>query len=277
VNARQCGIEGFFLPLDPGGRFCLLHQPGVDGPRRGAILYVHPFAEEINKSRRMAAQQARALAALGYAVLQIDLFGCGDSSGEFGEASIASWKCDLDAAAEWLLVQGLGPLGVWGLRFGALLAIDWAATTKLPLEGLLLWQPVHSGEVHLTQFLRIGVASQMLSTSAGSGGSLRKRLAARKTVEVAGYEVTQELAAGMDALRLAAVTPRAPVKWFEVVPGAGEGMPPASMRIVEQWRANSVRLQVETVVGDPFWTTVEVTDCPALLEATTRTAAPSWK
>ena len=273
MSEGRCGIETFFLPRDSGCRFCLLHRPGVNVPHRGAILYVHPFAEEMNKSRRMAARQARALAALGYAVLQIDLFGCGDSSGELAEASIASWRCDLDAAADWILAQRLGPLSVWGLRFGALLALDWAATTTLPLEGLLLWHPVHSGEVHLTQFLRIGVASNMLSTSAGSRRSLRKRLAAGETVEVAGYDVTQELAAGMDALRLAAVTPRIPVRWFEVVPNVGEGLPPASGRAVDQWRADAVCLHVETVVGHPFWTTVEITDCPALLEATTRTAA----
>jgi len=33
----------------------------------------------MNKSRRMAALQARVFAAMGFGVLQIDLFGCGDS------------------------------------------------------------------------------------------------------------------------------------------------------------------------------------------------------
>jgi alpha/beta superfamily hydrolase len=43
------------------------------------------LAEELNKSRHVAAAQARAFAAAGYSVLQIDLYGCGDSSGDFGE------------------------------------------------------------------------------------------------------------------------------------------------------------------------------------------------
>ncbi len=39
------------------------------------VVHVHAFAEEMNKSRRMAAMQSRALAAAGFAVLQIDLLG----------------------------------------------------------------------------------------------------------------------------------------------------------------------------------------------------------
>ena len=40
--------------VDGGQRFCLFHE-AHDQPSRGLILYVHPFAEEMNKSRRMAA------------------------------------------------------------------------------------------------------------------------------------------------------------------------------------------------------------------------------
>lgn len=47
---------------------------------RGSIVYIHPFAEEMNKSRRMAALQARALTLAGFAVLQLDLIGCGDEA-----------------------------------------------------------------------------------------------------------------------------------------------------------------------------------------------------
>ena len=58
--------EAFFLAsdfpgtdaLDGGQRFCIYHPPAlvsVNEPVRGLVLYVHPFAEEMNKSRRMAA------------------------------------------------------------------------------------------------------------------------------------------------------------------------------------------------------------------------------
>ena len=86
-------FEAFFLPAGREQRFCILHGAESGIPVRGALVYVHPFAEEMNKARRMAALQARAMAAAGYAVLQIDLYGCGDSAGDcrLAEACASSW------------------------------------------------------------------------------------------------------------------------------------------------------------------------------------------
>ena len=66
-GARAGAPEPFFLRVDGGERFCLFHPPA--GACRGALLYVHPFAEELNRSRRMAALLARALAGAGYGVM----------------------------------------------------------------------------------------------------------------------------------------------------------------------------------------------------------------
>ena len=52
----------FFLPASGGQRYCLLHLPAPGQTSRGGIVYLHPFAEELNKSRRVAALQARAFA-----------------------------------------------------------------------------------------------------------------------------------------------------------------------------------------------------------------------
>ena len=67
-------LEAFFLPVTGGRLFCLLHRPAGETAIKGAVLYVHPFAEEMNRSRRMAALQAKAMASAGYMVLQVDLF-----------------------------------------------------------------------------------------------------------------------------------------------------------------------------------------------------------
>ena len=70
--------QAFFLSTDAGQRFCLFHPPRGDTPR-GGVLYLHPFAEELNSTRRIVAQQTRALAQVGYGVLQIDHMGCRNS------------------------------------------------------------------------------------------------------------------------------------------------------------------------------------------------------
>ena len=106
--------EPFFFDVEPGTRFCMYHPPSTHLAPRGAILYVHPFAEELNLSRRMAAQQARAFASLGFAVLQIDLFGCGDSCGDFSAGRWEQWQRDLEDMYAFHLQI---PVGVTELQF----------------------------------------------------------------------------------------------------------------------------------------------------------------
>src|SRR3954449_10972795 len=101
--------EPFFLRTATGKRFCLYHAPASGRECLGAFIYIHPFGDEMNKSRRMAAIQARAFAAMGFSVLQIDLFGCGDSSGEFRDARWDIWKHDLSVAKRWIENRASSP------------------------------------------------------------------------------------------------------------------------------------------------------------------------
>ena len=49
--------EIFFLPVGDWQRFCDYHPPQAS-VEQGAMLLLHPFAEEMSKLRRMALQQA---------------------------------------------------------------------------------------------------------------------------------------------------------------------------------------------------------------------------
>ena len=72
--------DAFLLPVGSGFRFCLLRLPARRAALRGCVLLAPPFAEELNKARRMIALAAERIAAADYAVLEIDYLGCGDSS-----------------------------------------------------------------------------------------------------------------------------------------------------------------------------------------------------
>ena len=262
--------SAFFLPVEPGYRFCIWHGP-ADGHAGNGIVYVHPFCEEMNKARRMAARQSRQLAAAGHAVLQIDLFGCGDSSGELRDARWQIWKRDVMAAIGWLKTRVAGPVSLWGLRLGATLAADLARDPGLGIEHLILWQPVGSGEQFLTQFLRLRLAAEMLAEGAAQSGvrELRQALARGSPLEIAGYDLHPLLAAEIDALRLADLAPAAKrVHWLEVSAQAEPALGPASRRTVETWRARGLEVRVAAVNGEPFWSTLEITECQALLAAT---------
>ena len=275
--------EPHFARADDGtARFCLFHPP--QGPARALVLHVHPFAEEMNKSRRMAAMQARALAARGLAVLQFDLLGCGDSAGSFGDATWPRWLADVAWAAGHLQHRAgtaTLPLWLWGHRVGALLATQAADTlaehTAQP-PNLLLWQPTASGKTALQQFLRLKAAAQLLEGGGkGVTESLKRDLAAGQPVEVAGYELHPALAAGLEAAALN--PPRRPAKavWLELAqPQAAAAPPellPASRAALERWRAAGWTVDAAALPGPAFWQTTEIEDAPALIEHGTQVLA----
>jgi len=237
---------------------------------------VPPFAEELNRTRRMAALGARRLAAHGVGVLQIDLLGTGDSAGDFADARWDLWKQDLDTGAAWLRARVDAPLTLWGLRLGALLALDFALdharTTDVPLAPMLLWQPVAAGSTYLTQFLRLRTANAMLGEDAGAQSgtkALRAALQAGETLEIAGYDLTPALALAIDALPAPdAMIPPVPAHWFEVLGAPGQAPGPAAARVKAAWEARGTQLHVHTVTGAPFWATTGISTCPALLDAT---------
>ena len=111
----------------------------------------------------MTALAARKFAEQGYGVLQIDPIGCGDSSGDFGDATLTIWVENFLRAAEWIRGQCARNVWLWGLRAGALLVPPLLSRLGTDMR-LLLWQPVVSGRQFLTQFLRLRLAAEMLDT-----------------------------------------------------------------------------------------------------------------
>ena len=272
------GLLPFFLPASDGQRYCLLHLPAPGQAARGGILYIHPFAEELNKSRHVAAMQARAFAALGYSVLQLDLYGCGDSSGDFGDARWSIWRNDLHLACAWLARRVDGPLTLWGLRLGALLALDIAAHPPLPLARLLLWQPELDGRRVIDRFMRLRLAGRMLAHGGNAEApgqardDARGELAAGRAVEVAGYLLAPELARAIDTFDAATVAsalrPSVPVYWLESASGDAPVLPAPALKLATQWRNQGTQLAIAGFGDGAFWNSAELLECPQLLAAT---------
>ena len=266
--------QPFFLEGGPGPLFCLLFAPAPEKTPRGAFLYLPPFAEEANRSRRMAVLQARRLAARDWAVLLLDPFGTGDSAGEFCEARWDLWLADAARAADWLAACWPDRRTIlWGLRLGALLAADLAAREAGRFSRLLFWQPVLRGDRFMAQFLRLRTAAAMATGEKESGEALRARLAAGEILEVAGYELAPDLVAAIEELRLEGLLPRlggCTIDWLELAAAGSEPtLAPASRRLLDAQRAGgSPRLTCEAVAGEPFWTIQEITLAPELLNAT---------
>ena len=269
----NAGVEALFLPFDPGKRFVLFY-PARNHAAKGAVLYVPPFGEEMNKSRRMAAVQARAFAGAGFAVLQPDLFGTGDSTGDLWEASWQLWKRDLSMARDWLRDRAGGPLHLWGLRLGAALALDWWKDEQAEVASALLWQPVLSGKTFMNQFLRTAVAADALRGGAVTTDTLRQRLADEQELEVAGYRLSQTLVQSIDDVDMSAwAQPDASLEWLEVRSASSPSPSPATSRQINAWRERQVAVTHTTIAGDSFWGTQEIVEIPELVGASLRCLA----
>lgn len=276
--------EAFFFGAGAGSRFCLLREPA--GAVRGNVLYVPPFAEEQNRARRAAANCAGQLVEAGFAVLQMDLHGCGDSAGDFSEASWTGWLDDLRHAANILDRRHKAPLWLWGVRAGALLACELIPRLDRAPH-LLLWQPVINGAQHLKQFLRLratrealamnedlpnakAAADQPLSLldvvshehaarrSRGASHALRADWVAGKAVEVAGYKVSPSIAFGLD--RAVFALPRgfsSRVVWVENTRAGAERASPASESTIATLRGAGVAVVLALTQDAPFWASAE--------------------
>ena len=275
-------IEAFYLPLAGGQRFCVFHSADKVSrtPRLGQVVFVHPLAEEMNKSRRMASLQARALAQAGFDVLQIDLLGCGDSSGDFADATWADWVGDVTAACNWLkgrTTAGFlhGPqtrLWLWGLRAGCLVAAQAAQSMQEPCN-FLFWAPTSSGKLLLQQFLRLNAASSLARGNVKAAmENLRADLAQGRSVEIAGYCMASALAEGLAQANLtppdAGIRPGR-VEWFEMSTRPQPNLTPTAANGIADWQQAGYDVRSHMVIGPSFWQTSEIEDAAALITATT--------
>lgn len=254
----------------PGGgyRFTLRYEPDPDRDAQGTVILAPPFAEEMNRCRRMTSLAARRLVGLGWRVLVRDLHGCGDSSGDFADASWQTWLDDLGTLVDEAPADQ--PLWLWGVRAGALLLPSMLQ--RRCDANVLLWQPALAGQTVLSQFLRLKTVAAALSGEERSDvNSLRASLFAGQPQEVAGYTINLELAAGLEGSPLTLTEAfRGRVVWLEVAGAEPPSLLPAGERLRGEWAARGLAVEAAAVAGSQFWQTQETTECIALLDATER-------
>ncbi|MCG5494760.1 hydrolase 2, exosortase A system-associated [Ectothiorhodospira variabilis] len=250
-----------------GQLFRVTHTP-AQGPVRGKVLHCQALFEEQNKSRRMVALQSRHLAAQGWVVVQPDLYGCGDSDGDFEEARWAAWLEDLARCADDLEARYPGPLVLWGLRAGCLLLSDLTHVHGLSPALSILWQPVSRGDHYLNQFLRLRVAAAMMGQGRESTKDLRAQLKSGTSLEVAGYTLHPDWVSALANTHLQ--PPKGDgICWCEVTANDQKSLPPVSDRLIQAWQQSQLNVDVLRVTGEAFWNTQEIYEVPDLLKRTT--------
>ena len=251
------------------GKVFTLYFPAQE-PTRGALLYLPPFAEEMNRCRTLASAQARALSQRGYAVLLLDYFGTGESTGELKYASWDIWHADLNAASTWLEQKTGLPVILWGFRLGALLAAEAASHAPERHKRLLLWQPVVDGKMFLTQFLRLRVAALMdQGLPAETTDQMRAQFATGKSVAVSGYELPAVLSNAIDHVRLADIKlDQVHIDWLENVSEPGKPLTPGSQKAIDALQSQGAQVDIHPFTAPPIWQLNERDDAPDLIKST---------
>lgn len=245
--------EVFFLDTPAGPRLSL-HRPGR--PDRAPLLVLPPFAEELNKSRRQLACLGDALQAAGHGMLLLDLYGTGDSPGDFGEARLSDWQADVRAAADWLQRRYDAPVAALALRAGLLLA-DAAGCARLAA-----WAPVTSGELWLNGLLRLRTMASRLAGGNESAASLLQQAAEQGQIEVAGYTLSHALISELKAARMK-TSAAGDLLLLDI--GAPADTPPPALGSL---LAGDGRRQWQRLEGSSFWQSIETETHPGLISAT---------
>jgi len=262
-------INPVFLDGERGRIFALHFCPG-DSPR-AHLVFLPPFCEEMNRCRHLVADQANRFAIAGYSCLILDPYGTGDSEGELAHATWAGWRSDAMTAVQWCQRKYSVPFIVWGLRLGALLALDLANTYAGHFMKLLLWQPVTNGKTYFTQVLRARIAYLAGNElPPETTEEMRLSLQQGKTLEVAGYVLGGQLAGEIDNLSVSNFSSlsRIDIQWLQQTSRPEE--PPSSgvQKVVDQLVSQGNRVQLTLFQSPLIWQLSERADCHELLEKT---------
>ncbi|MCW8890535.1 MAG: hydrolase 1, exosortase A system-associated [Sedimenticola sp.] len=238
------------------------------------VLHFPAFADEMNKSRQLVSECSRRIAESGSTVLVCDLYGTGDSEGDFSGATWEIWLSNMRCLVRWIIDQGGESIAFWGLRSGCLLAVD-LFQSLLPQERkrinhLLFWQPLLQGKKYLSQFLRLRVAASLYSHKKQQVSDLINLLYQGKEIEVAGYTLNPDLFKQLESIKLEDYLPdeRVSVSWIEIAARNDSGLLASSQAIVEHWKNNRVTVLAQSVPGMSFWNALEPELLPQLIDAT---------
>lgn len=268
MNSAEMQVA-YFLRGECGQIFCTgsIGEP-VDS-QRPLVVLVSPFAEELNSSRRFLAVLSRALYSSGFDVVHPDLFGTGDSEGDFGESNFQIWRSDIDSVIAHH--ERTGPVHFLGVRAGAFLAAESAS--RYMASSLTLVQPVLLGQDQLNQVLRLRVMSSLFAGSVReTTGELQEKLVNGDSLEVGGYLISSRMANELLDLNLSTMRPPSSVhvNWIDITGSSSDIDTWAVDAVVANWRSEGTRVSKKQVACDEFWASPDATLSADLVEQTVR-------
>ena len=247
----------------------------ADSNNSRVVILVPPFAEEMNRSKRMYVLCARLLANSGIHALCFDFSGTGDSSGEWGEFSYDDWVSDLKVVYDYAKSIA-SEVNFVALRFGALILADAAKDDRVSANKCIFWDPIEKGESLTRQLVRMKIAAAMADEA--------KKITTRDVIDSMNHEGLLE-SAGYHVSRLMFEDIKSK-NLFDLMPTVADKTDVHWMTLGKhkdtenKWLANSFtysdfdacanvnRMHMHPVNDVKFWMQQEVTISPRLLAVT---------
>ncbi len=254
--------------LDGTRMFGMAHLP--ERPRAG-VVFCHPFAEERKSAYRAMVTAARAFCDAGFAVLRFDYRGCGDSEGEFQDATVSTREADIaEAMAQLTRLAGVECVGLLGLRLGALFAAR-VAEDMGDLPFLVLWEPVANGKNYFMADLRKKLIKEMMTSGKGSvkREEIIESLKSPETViDFDGYLVSGAMYSELEGIDLLSQLGRhrGPTLLVQISHTERFARPHEQLR--DAYLAAGADAELAAVVEEPFWNRIDFAGCPRLIETT---------
>lgn len=251
-----------FFSCDPE-LYGMLYSPEAES--RGAILVVHPFAEEKKSSQRILVNICKSLVREGFHVLMFDLGGCGDSEGDMARATVTGWVNDIAGASDFLRKRsGHADISIVGLRLGAYLAAVYSGRDNC-LYKMVLIEPVWAAAAYFRKAIRDKQIKELFTggSVASKRNDLLDTLSEGGTVDFNGYPISGVLYSEMNEYDT-----REPMEGL-----LASGLDVSVISVSQNSRGGKDDNRLERypnvtndlIVMDPFWTQIEEPDHKSLI------------
>ncbi len=257
-----------FLKAKRGYRHIIEYLP-TSAASEDFVIIAPPFGEEMNRARRTLHLLGKRLAEIGINSILIDLFGTGDSSGDFTQAHWDRWLEDVSLARAWAASRGKVK-ALLGLRFGGLLAASLQRSD--PADKLILWQPLMQGREQLTDFLRLRRLADQFSgqSPVRSRHELEAALLRGESIHAAGYELSGSLAGSIFGIELSSLLEDMAEQVHVLMVGSKTQRTQASPHPLATLATQKSNIDFKMMPGPRFWSTLETVTAPVLLDETER-------
>jgi exosortase A-associated hydrolase 2 len=238
------------------------------------ILIIPPFAEEMNKSRRMMSTLLATAARDDITGYLFDLYGTGDSEGDFCDATWQRW---LDNVFEMIVhcckTQGVKSLSIVAIRSGALLLNDLinrdSSRLTTYLKDIHYWCPVINSAQFVNQLFRVCLASNMLKKNAKSTiAELFQLLEEDGWIDIAGYRLNSELVRSIKEANEYVSDTNVEARFFFYELTKSGVRSPAFLNYIKRIEDEHVSVTSKSITGLPFWNSQEISINNELIDET---------